>query len=339
VLVLCAGIVGLPLLLLGQQQAEAAACNLNVVTPNTTATAPGAPSPPAGDLVSKWTTEQLANAAVIVAVGQQMSVPPRGYVVALATATQESGLRNLGDLGDHNDHDSLGLFQQRPSQGWGTPAQLLDPRYASRKFYEKLLTVAGWQKMLTDAAQAVQHSGQPDAYQKWQADAEADAAFLDGCATLQCALDAGDGHTGDGPVPLPPGFTLPPGTPPAVVTAIAWVLQQLGTPYSFGGDCTDAHSGNRAHQCDCSSLVQQAYRAAGITLPRVTTQQVKVGQPIFDPNQLRPGDLLFIPGSDGIPEAPGHVGLYLGSGLLVQAPHTGDFVKVTKLSTWLVARR
>jgi hypothetical protein len=86
-----------------------------------------------------------------------MDVPPRGWVIAIATALQESYLRNLGHLGPGNDHDSLGLFQQRPSQGWGTPEQIMNPEYASRRFYEKLLQVPDWQAVaLTEAAQAVQ---------------------------------------------------------------------------------------------------------------------------------------------------------------------------------------
>jgi murein DD-endopeptidase MepM/ murein hydrolase activator NlpD len=88
-------------------------------------------------------------------------------VIAIATALQESVLTNLPFLGARNDHDSVGLFQQRPSQGWGTPQQLMDPQYSSRKFYERLLTVKGWQTMpLTKAAQAVQRSAFPDAYAK-----------------------------------------------------------------------------------------------------------------------------------------------------------------------------
>jgi murein DD-endopeptidase MepM/ murein hydrolase activator NlpD len=110
---------------------------------------------------------QMRNAATIIAVGQKMKVPPRGWVIAVATALQESYLNNLGDLGPRNDHDSLGLFQQRPSQGWGTPEQVMSPEYAAGKFYEKLLTIADWEKMrLTDAAQQVQHSAAPEEYAK-----------------------------------------------------------------------------------------------------------------------------------------------------------------------------
>lgn len=111
--------------------------------------------------------EQMHNAAIIISTGAKTHVPPRGWVIAVATALQESYLRNLGFLGPRNDHDSLGLFQQRPSQGWGTPDQIMDPEYASRKFYEKLLQVPGWQTMaLTEAAQMVQRSAYPDAYAK-----------------------------------------------------------------------------------------------------------------------------------------------------------------------------
>ena len=111
--------------------------------------------------------EQTHNAAVVISVGQQMKVPPRGWVIAIATALQESELVNLGNLGARNDHDSLGIFQQRPSQGWGTPEQVMDPAYASRKFYEKMLQVSNWQtRALTDVAQAVQRSAFPDAYAK-----------------------------------------------------------------------------------------------------------------------------------------------------------------------------
>src|SRR5205823_10322367 len=120
--------------------------------------------------VGRWDSSQVANAAIIVAVGQQSHVPPRGWVIAVATAMQESSLTNLGDLGARNDHDSLGLFQQRPSQGWGTPAQILDPRYSARKFFEHLLAVSGWEKLpLTVAAQRVQLSAYPDAYAKHEA--------------------------------------------------------------------------------------------------------------------------------------------------------------------------
>lgn len=119
------------------------------------------PAGPTTTYASNYGPDQMANAATIVAVGKQMTVPERGWVIAIAAAMQESALRNL----DHGDRDSLGLFQQRPSQGWGTPAQIMNPTYAATQFYQHLLAVSGWRQMtVTDAAQAVQRSGFPNAY-------------------------------------------------------------------------------------------------------------------------------------------------------------------------------
>jgi hypothetical protein len=110
-----------------------------------------------------WSDEQVANARLIVTIGNQRRVPDEGQVIAVAAALQESRLRNLRG----GDRDSIGLFQQRPSQGWGTPRQLSDPAYQTRKFYDKLLATDGWREMrLTEAAQAVQVSAYPEAYAK-----------------------------------------------------------------------------------------------------------------------------------------------------------------------------
>ncbi|AWG01698.1 peptidoglycan-binding protein [Clavibacter michiganensis subsp. insidiosus] len=125
------------------------------------------------------TDEMRRNARVIVQVGRSAGVSDYGLVIALATAAQESTLRNL----DWGDRDSIGLFQQRPSQGWGQPAQLNDPVYAARAFFggsvnpnpgatRGLLDIAGWKSMtVTQAAQAVQYSAYPDAYAKWETSA------------------------------------------------------------------------------------------------------------------------------------------------------------------------
>ena len=110
-------------------------------------------------------TEQAANAATIAAVATARSLPDRAVTIALATALQESKLVNV----EYGDRDSLGLFQQRPSQGWGSAGQVLDPRYAAGKFFDALVKVRGWQQMkLTVAAQEVQASGHPTAYQQWE---------------------------------------------------------------------------------------------------------------------------------------------------------------------------
>lgn len=124
---------------------------------------------PRGELpgVAELIEEQVRVAATIVRVGQDLTVPPRGWVIAVATALQESRLQNLPHLGEANDHDSIGVFQQRPSQGWGTPEQLADPAYQATKFYEKLVQIPGWESLpLTEAAQRVQVSAFPDAYAK-----------------------------------------------------------------------------------------------------------------------------------------------------------------------------
>lgn len=124
------------------------------------------------------TDEMRRNARVIVQVGRSAGVSDYGLVIALATAAQESTLRNL----DWGDRDSIGLFQQRPSQGWGEPRDLNDPVYASRAFFggsvnpnqgtRGLLDIPGWKSMtVTQAAQAVQYSAYPDAYAKWEASA------------------------------------------------------------------------------------------------------------------------------------------------------------------------
>ncbi|MEW2327264.1 hypothetical protein AB0880_05550 [Micromonospora chersina] len=113
--------------------------------------------------------EQTANAKAIIAATKKAGLPERAAVISIATSLQESKLENLGHLGDKNDHDSLGLFQQRPSSGWGTPEQITDPEYSTLAFLKGLKQVDGWQDMpLTEAAQTVQVSAYPDAYAQWE---------------------------------------------------------------------------------------------------------------------------------------------------------------------------
>ncbi len=130
---------------------------------------------------------QMANAATITAVGIRRKMPERAVVIALATALQESKLENI----EHGDRDSLGLFQQRPSQGWGTPEEIRDPRYAAGKFYAALKKVKGWKDMrVTDAAQKVQRSAYPNAYEKWADESAVLAKALTGRATgaVECSV-------------------------------------------------------------------------------------------------------------------------------------------------------
>lgn len=149
--------------------------------------APGCKVVSAGDdgAAYEFTPEQAVNAATITAVGTARNLPEEAVTIALATALQESALRNL----DHGDRDSLGLFQQRPSQGWGTPEEIMDPAYSAGMFYDHLVEVPGYTDLpLTVAAQRVQRSGFPDAYAKHEPDARLLAAALTGrsAATLTC---------------------------------------------------------------------------------------------------------------------------------------------------------
>ncbi|GGU72468.1 hypothetical protein GCM10010275_03770 [Streptomyces litmocidini] len=149
-----------------------------------------------GDNRYEFTPEQASNAAVIAAVGTTRGLPERAVTIALATSLQESALRNI----EHGDRDSLGLFQQRPSQGWGTAAQIMDPVYSSGKFYEGLEKVPGYSRLpLTVAAQRVQRSGFPQAYAKHEPDAALLSAALTGRspAALICTASVAEGRPGD----------------------------------------------------------------------------------------------------------------------------------------------
>ncbi|WUH91163.1 hypothetical protein OG900_14330 [Streptomyces sp. NBC_00433] len=149
----------------------------------------------------KLTQSQAANAATIAAVATARGLPERAVTIALATALQESRLDNL----DHGDRDSLGLFQQRPSQGWGTRQQVLDPVYSTNAFYDRLVKIDGYSRLpLTVAAQKVQRSGYPQAYAKHEADATMLAAALVGrkagalsCTTGADKADSAGGAPGD----------------------------------------------------------------------------------------------------------------------------------------------
>jgi murein DD-endopeptidase MepM/ murein hydrolase activator NlpD len=184
VLLLCSGLVGA---VSGGTGVGAAGCALPAIRgPVITIPASAAPAGGLGP-VGQWDTEQVGNAAAIIAAGARRQIPPRGWVIALATAMQESTLTNLPG----GDQDSVGLFQQRPSQGWGTPAQLQDPTHAAGAFYDKLSTIRGWQTMpLTDAAQAVQRSAHPDAYAQWEPEATALVRHLNGAGGEPAACAA-----------------------------------------------------------------------------------------------------------------------------------------------------
>ncbi len=140
--------------------------------------------------------EQAENAALITAISIERGLPARAASIALATAYQESAILNI----EHGDRDSVGLFQQRPSQGWGTVKEILDPVYSTHAFYDELITIDGYEQMeITRAAQAVQRSAFPDAYADHEADARAIASALTGnsphsfwCTTSGSVEEASD---------------------------------------------------------------------------------------------------------------------------------------------------
>jgi cell wall-associated NlpC family hydrolase len=200
----------------------------------------------------------------------------------------------------------------------------MDPVYASTQFFTHLLALPGQQTLPpAEAAQAVERSAFPDRYQQWVQPATQLAAGLSGSGACTNA-----DNTNRVALAIPTGFTLPAGTPSPVITTIQYALVQLGRPYVWGGTGPDGY--------DCSGLTMQAYHAAGVLLPRTTYDQVYTGQPVFDLTQFAPGDLLFTEGTDPGPGGlPGHVGMYIGAGMVIDAPHTGANVQLTSLSGWV----
>lgn len=246
---------------------------------------------------------QVGNAATIVAVGRQLGIPRRGWVIAVAAALQESSLHTI----DHGDDDSVGLFQQRPSHGWGSPTQLLDPSYAAEVFYRKLVTIADWQTMpLTRAAQQVQHSAYPDAYAKWEPDAAALVAdaisgnpstippdvmqCISSCPSLTASPDRADKSCGETKVV----FARPQ----------SWLTSWSGgpVPYLSSNAPDDLFHGYRR---DCSGYVSMAL---GLPGPGLTTIDLARRSMVISAADLRPGDLLINPDTD----LRGHVVLFAG---------------------------
>ncbi len=291
---------------------------------------------------------QATNARIVAATASARG-GPTAAVVALMVGLAESGMRVLANPNDpggaaypHDgvgyDHDSLGIFQQRPS--WGSAAQRMDPTASTDLFVDALLALPNWQsKPPAVAAQLVQRSafdGTPSAanggsavvganYRDQQPLAvtvlgivSADAARLDCGASGGPVAPASPGAYG-----LPPTWAIPGGTSPEARIAVAYALAQLGKPYQWGATGPAAF--------DCSGLLQSAWAQAGVMISRTTYTQLHDGTPT-DAAHLLPGDLVLTPGSDGSLALPGHVGMYIGLGLIVEAPQTGDVVKVVTLS-------
>ncbi len=297
-----------------------------------------------------WSGEQTANAQVITSAVIGRALPRRAAVIAVATAIVESRLRNLA----YGDRDSLGLFQQRPSQGWGAPERILNPALATVTFLDHLLAIPDWATLSSGVAeQLVQRSATPEAYRPQEtAAADLVGKFWTGPDNPLPPAPAGGGpdtrlvslavagcpDQGGSNIPLgpgdlnakamPPGYTLP--ADPRARVALSFAVAQLGKPYVWGASGPNSF--------DCSGLIQAAWAAAGVAVSRTTTTQLNDGQPVAGLDQAQAGDLLFIPGADGTANHPGHVGIYAGGadgqGLVIDAYDATRGVIVERLATW-----
>ncbi|GAA5121372.1 C40 family peptidase [Haloechinothrix salitolerans] len=286
------------------------------LTSNACGTTPGPGEVPNRPL----THEQIAIARIIVDTTAARGLPRRAAVLAVATALVESDLRNL----DGGDRDSVGVYQQRPSQGWGSPSQLRDPIYATNAFLDALTAIPGWQHLPDGVAeQHVQRSAFPDRYAprhpaaealvgrvgsgNWQAIPEDHEQFVSTC------LQTGSGHCVDIPAPSR-----------AAMNAINYACGQLGLPYVWGGD---GPAGGDAG-FDCSGLTNAAYEAAGVSLPRTAQTQYDAGPLVPAGQPIRPGDLVFFGSS---PDAVTHVGIAVSSEKMIDAPHAGSVVRIERI--------
>jgi cell wall-associated NlpC family hydrolase len=304
--------------------------------------------------------EQMGNARTIVSVVAGRHLPVYAADVAMTTAYTESKLHNSAR---QTDHDSEGLFQQRVAIY--TEQVAIDPVRATNAFVDRLVKIRNWQTAPAGVdAQTVQASSHPERYQPnaalaesivgqfWSASvAAAGSASAKApawgaeptiCAGGGGAATGGDvagkivGPTGNniaGVTSIPAGFVIS-GSAKGVL-AVRYALKQLGKPYAFG----DAGP----NSFDCSGLTMAAWASAGVALPHLASAQTASGTP--EPTNLSQavgGDLVMIPGSDGTPTAPGHVGIVAGyvdredgrHVYLVQAPQSGLPIELTEATEW-----
>ncbi|PKW15095.1 C40 family peptidase [Saccharopolyspora spinosa] len=244
--------------------------------------------------------ESVAIAKRIIEIGEQRGLPPRAWQIAIQAGKTESNLVNVF----HGDRDSLGIFQMRPSMGWGSVQQVTDVDYAINKFYDVLLAVPRWEEMRPgDAAQRVERSAFPLRYHKWEPMA-AHLVSVEGNVEGVSACQE-----------LPSAGVL-------ASQAIQYAQSQLGKPYVWGAAGPNAF--------DCSGLTQQAWKAAGVEIPKYSQTQYSQGGVHVPLAQAQPGDLVFW-GYGRDPNGIHHVALYLGDNEVLHAPQPGESVETTKL--------
>ncbi|GII52841.1 hypothetical protein Pth03_12300 [Planotetraspora thailandica] len=324
----------------------------------------------------RLSSEQIANARKIVKVAVSLGLPTRAAEIAIGTAIQESSLTN-----PKTGNGSYGVFQQQPSQGWGTKQQVTDPDHAARSFYARLIEIPGWERMpLTKAAALVQRPREDlrDAYAKhepiakalvtllWRGKPSRQAADTSNADDMRASIEAAAGlgiprdevvvivaadlarrnpgqqlgtdelgrHADEilttiadqfcreleAEIGIPfDGAPFGPGVPvdnasgrhAIAARVVEFALAQMGKPYHWGAEGPDAF--------DCSGLAMKAYAAAGVRIPRTTFEQWPFGTRV-PTGQEQPGDLVFFnsgPGSS--PQRPGHVGIVVGDGKMVEA--------------------
>lgn len=307
--------------------------------------------------MTSWTTEQLSNARLIIDIGHQMGMSSRDIQAALVAAMQESSLRNLRS----GDKDSAGLFQQRPSQGWGTYQQVTNTDYAIRKFYSALGGISDRSDLdVPSMAQAVQKSAYPGAYSKWLSDAGdfLDQTYVNSGQTASQSLYAT--YTSGSPMELPQPVGLPALDGITDTVPVPLGLQDIGTPinwsqYGDTRDSLDRFLGSPANDLrnsiiqeaqkylgvaykwgaagpknfDCSGLIYYVYNKLGIKA-LVNGRWSKIPRVSYDQallghqtdvNSLLPGDLVVF-GANAH-----HIAIYLGNGRILEAPHTGANVR------------
>ena len=259
----------------------------------------------------RFSKPQLSNAMSIIQAGNEAGVGAQGQKIALMTALQESTLRNLAnpgvagsmDLaheGTGSDHDSVGLFQQRPSMGWGTVQEIMTPSKSASVFYSRLKDVQGWESMPPGrAAQSVQRSATPTAYDKWEPTAGALMASLAGSSCNLKPLGTPNGQMAIGTAGVSGGRAA----------ILAYAQAQVGKSYVWAAEGPDSF--------DCSGLTMMAYAQAGIQLEHSSSAQLLAGEHI-SASEAQPGDLLWW---------PGHIAIYTGGGRMIGAQTPAEGVR------------